>query len=150
MKLRTNKLKIFEAYVLRIFSVQFILTGLIYLYYKQWLIGAIVIIISFLFGAVGQGLKHNKIKNIKELAQGQKWNILEVGETDDMTREEAQLIGKPFLYTWCVLFVTLVIVFFHHDFAWYVVLPLSFFIGALYPIILFILGIFLTRLTHKA
>ena len=47
MKLRTNKLKIFEAYVLRILSVQFVLTGLIYLYFKQWMIGAIVIVISF-------------------------------------------------------------------------------------------------------
>lgn len=82
MKLRTNKLKIFEAYVLRILSVQFILTALIYLYFKQWLIGAIVIIISFLFGAIGQGLKNNRIKNIKNLAQGQDWNVLEVGEID--------------------------------------------------------------------
>jgi len=149
MKLRTNKLKIFEAYVLRILSVQFILTGLIYLYYKQWWIGAVVIIISFLFGAIGQGLKHNKTKSIKDLTRGQDWNVLEVGEPDDITQEEAHLIGKPFLYTWIILFITLTTLLFYHNFAWYAVFPISFLVGALYPLILFLIGIFFTRLTNK-
>lgn len=149
MRLRTNKLKIFEAYVLRILSVQFVITGFIYFYYKQWWTGSIVIVISFLFGIIGQGLKHNRAENIKELTQGQDWNILEVGEPDNITPEEANLIGKPFLYTWIILFVTLIILLFHHDFSWYAVLPISFFIGALYPLLLFLIGIFLTRLTTK-
>jgi hypothetical protein len=142
MRLRTNKIKIFEAYVLRILSVQFILAGVIYFYYKQWWAGIVLIVMSFLFGAIGQGLKHNRAKSTEELTQGQDWNILEVGEPDNITTEEANLIGKAFLPTWFILFITLTMLLFHHNIVWYAVLPLSFFIGALYPILLFFLGFF--------
>jgi hypothetical protein len=137
------------VYVLRTLSIQFILTGLLYLYYKQWWIGVFVIIISFLFGTVGQGLKHNRPKSIKDLTRGQDWNVLEVGEPDDMTPEEAHLIGKPFLFTWIILFITLNTLLFYHNLAWYAVVPISFLGGALYPLILFLIGIFFTRLTSK-
>jgi hypothetical protein len=100
MKTRTNKLKIFEAYVLRILSIQFILTGVLYLFYQQWWTGIMVIIVSFLFGTIGQGLKHNKQRNAKDLNKGQDWNIEEASDEEGLTdEEEGHLIGRPFFFT---------------------------------------------------
>lgn len=149
MKIRINKLKIFEAYVLRILSIQFTLTGISYLIYKQWWIGIIVIIISFLFGTIGQGLKHNRQRSAKDLIKGQDWNITEQGEEDGLTTEERHLIARPFFFTCWIVIITSVIILFHHDFRWYTALLLGLVTGIFYPLILFFLGIFWTRLTTK-
>jgi hypothetical protein len=151
MKMRTNKLKVFELYVLRMLSIQFILLGVGFLINKQWWIGVSIIIISFLFGTIGQGLKHNRQRTSKDLLKGQDWSIGEKADADSeaMTQEEGNLIGKPFLFTWFIVAITSILLLFHYDFKWYLTLPIAFFFGMFYPLLLFFLGVFLSGLTIK-
>jgi len=148
---RTNKVKIFEAYVLRILSIQFTLLGILYLYYKQWWTGIIIILISFLFGTIGQGLKHNKQRSAINLAKGQDWNFLEEDNDEELmlTPEESYLIGKPIIYTCFIVIITSLIIYFHQGLRWYISLPLSLATGIFYPLLLFFFGIFWTQLTIK-
>jgi hypothetical protein len=142
---RTNKLKIFEAYVLRSLSIQAMLIGIIYLLYKEWLFGIIIIIVSFLYGSIGQGLKHNKIKSSGELLTGQDWNIIENGEDIDMTTEEGHLIGKPILFTIIVSSLIAILIFFFQNYKWYSALPLGLIIGISYPLLLLFISIIITN-----
>jgi len=104
-----------------------------------------------LFGTIGQGLKHNRLKTSEDLLKGQDWNITEQPDDDSqtMTSEEGNLIGKPFVFTWFILCVTSVLILFHYDIKWYLTIPIAFVFGMFYPLLLFFLGIFLTGLTTK-
>ena len=145
MNKRTNKLKIFEIYVLRALSLQFFLIGVMYLFYKQWWTGIIVILASFLFGMIGQGLKHNKHRSAMNLTRGQDWNIIEDGDEPGLTPEEGRLIGVRIFFTCWIVFFTFSGLLIHHDFKWYTSFPLGFVIGITYPLLLFVFGIYVNK-----
>jgi hypothetical protein len=146
MKTQTNKLKLFEVYVLRLISYQFLLTGILYFLFKQWWTGSFIFVMWFLFGVIGQGLKHNRERSLKELTKGQDWD-LSISYEDGILAEK-QVI-KPFIQTIFIVSITSVILLLHHNFRFYIALPIGLLIGFIYPFLFFFIGIYIDRLICK-
>ena len=149
METQINKLKIFEAYVLRFLSVDFILIGIFYLFLKDWTAGIFLIITSFFFGFIGQGLKHNISRSATELSKGQDFNFVEQGNHKGGIAEENRSIGKSLMYTSWIVILTSGFLLFHHDFRWYLTIPVALVIGLLLPSIMFYFGVSMVRMFSK-
>lgn len=136
--MQTNKLKLFEVYVLRLISYQFILTGILYFLFLQWWTGSFVFIMWFLFGFIGQGLKHNKKRSLYDLTKGQDWDF-EVNDNDSIIAQK-QVI-KPMLQSMFVISFTVIILLLHHNFSFLIAIPLGLLIGIIYPLLFYTYGI---------
>ena len=98
---------------------------------------------------IGQGLKHNKEKNISDLATGQDFNFIEQTDEQNMTIKESNKIAKSFIYTCLIVFGSSIYLFNHHNYSWYITFLLAFLIGLIIPILYFILGVYITRFTKR-
>jgi hypothetical protein len=145
-----NYLKIFEAYVLRVISFSLLVLGVVYLWNHDWGIGIFLILIDiFVFGWIGQSLKHNKTKKVSELLAGQDMNFKEGSASEVLSLEESRKIAKPLLYTNWALILISSIVLIHENIRFYFAIPLGFLIGMLLPSGLYIVGVFIAKKTHS-
>jgi hypothetical protein len=146
---RSNKIKIFEAYVLRALSIQYVVIGILYLVQKDWWVGFTVVLLSFLFGFIGQGLPRNRGRNSDDLAKGQDWEIIEPGEADIMTVEESNVIGKAFVFLIPIVAITALVLLIHANLRWYFAAFLSVLVGTFYPVLMLFFGIYWVRFTNR-
>ena len=146
-----NYLKIFEAYVLRTLSILTIVLSCFLLFEKSWVVGGSILLMSiFIFGGIGQNLKHNKTKSISGLLEGQDFGFNEKDkEEKQMSQEESRLIAKPFMFTIWTLIVVNIIVLIHYNYGILISILFAFLIGFFLPIILFLAGIFISKQTSK-
>ena len=131
--------KILEKYVLGILDISLILEGVFYLFYKEWLIGFFLIVMSFFMTNIVMSLKNNRNKSNKELANRTDLNITDEN-SEELTTEEADEIGRAINQAAYILATTAIVMLFHYDIKWYFAIPIGFIIGVFLPPILLRLG----------
>lgn len=117
-------LRTFERLILFPLKLCVLLAGVVSLIERAWVFGAFLILMSFLFGVVGQGLPHRKKQNFRQLSSGQ-----DVGaRLGKITPEESMGLAKAVMASGFIVALVAAGAALHRELPWYWVL--GYFVGA--------------------
>jgi hypothetical protein len=131
MKIQPNALlSRFERLILRTLDFGFYGAALYYLWHRAWVLGVLILLLSFGTGAIGQSLPHRKQETYSELAAGA---TLASGPQGEISNEDSLSLGSALFKTSTLLCVTLAFILGHEGLRWFWILlvlialwPLSF------------------------
>jgi hypothetical protein len=93
--------------------------ALYYLWHHAWLLGAVILLLSFGVGAIGQSLPHRKHETTSELAAGTTFGNEFQGEISD---EDSNALGRALFKTCTLVSVTAAVILGHESWRWYWIL----------------------------
>ena len=122
----------YERLILRPLDFLYYALALYFFWHRAWLFGAGIILLSFVIGAIGQGLPHRKHETPAEMAEGLQPFA---GEFEgDISLGEASGVGKAVFLTSLLITFTGFIVAWHQGLRWYWLLLTVIFIGPLFAL----------------
>jgi hypothetical protein len=139
---------VFELYILRVLSLNFIVAALICLFHRAWLTALMMALFWHFVGAIGQGLPHRKAQAFSKLSSGE----IPQSRTGDISENETFAIVKATLQlAFMVGIAGMVVTWKLHQWYWAVA---SMVIGFILTVVISFSSVFLTvlflRKEHKA
>jgi hypothetical protein len=108
----------YERLILSPLSFLFYLPALYFFWHRAWILGAVILVLSFGVGGVAQALPHRKHETIAELAES-RLKPFAGGFDGEITNEDARALGSAFVKTCLLINITLLLILLHFKVRWY-------------------------------
>lgn len=128
----TRRIARFEKFIVKPLSFLFPILAVVYFVQRAWLVGGFLLVVWFCIGVIGQSL--HKDKSFAELARGGLTFEENIVPDSEISHEEAHTLARPLLFSSWLCGITAGVLLFHHDYRWFVALPVGLAVAIFTPV----------------